>query len=256
MIPNIAVILTDAQRKIQWVNEDFTNITGYALGEVIGKKPSILQGVDSDPCVITRIRKGLDQQVPIKEKVINYRKSGEAYTCILIIHPVFDQQQKLTNFIAFEIDGNKDSEELVPLMQLSEKYRTSSLKGADEQRLFRRLQNAMEQEHLYLDPDLTLREVAEKLSTNTKYLSQVVNNQLGINFQQFVNNYRINKVKENILTKEFKHLTLFGIARLCGFKNKSTFYKVFKEITGITPRAYMKKPQESNSFKGIVFEKG
>lgn len=254
MIPNIAVILTDAQRRIQWVNEDFTTITGYALGEVIGKKPSILQGIDSNKDTIVRIRKGLEQQIPIKEKITNYRKNGESYTCILVIHPVFDCQHNLTNFIAFEIDGNKDESDLIPLLNLSEKYRTSSLKGADEMRLFYKLKQAMDIEELYLNPDLTLREVAEKLSTNTKYLSQAINNQLGINFQQYVNNFRINKVKEKILDEGLNNLTLFGIARLCGFKNKSTFYKVFKEVTGTTPRAYMKTPQNLTSLKHLSFE--
>lgn len=241
MIPTIAVILTDADRKIQWVNDDFTTITGYTLSEVIGKKPSILQGVNSDPRTIQRIRQGLEGQVPIKEQVLNYKKDGTPYFCNLVIHPVFNSQHVLTNFIAFEIDGNIHSDEGLNLLQLKDKYRTSSLKGVEELKLYTKLCQTIENEELYLDPDLTLKNLADKLSTNTKYLSQVVNNQTGTNFQQFINNYRVNRVKEKLKEKKFENFTLYGIALTCGFKNKSTFYKVFKDITGKTPRSYLKK---------------
>lgn len=243
MVPNIAVILTDASRRILWVNEDFTTITGYTLTEVIGKKPgSILQGPGTDREVIARIRKGLENQVPIKEEILNYRKNGEAYCCKLVIHPVFDQQQELTNFIAFEIDGNETDEATVPLLSLNEKYSSSSLKGAEEIKLYFRLKNLLDKEKLYLDPGLSLKDMADRLHTNTKYLSQVVNHHAGMNFQQFVNKYRIKDAKAKIASKEFNNLTLYGIALQCGFKNKSTFYKVFKEATGITPKEYLKQP--------------
>ncbi|HQU57798.1 MAG TPA: PAS domain-containing protein, partial [Saprospiraceae bacterium] len=169
MVPNIAVILTDASRRILWVNEDFTTITGYTLTEVIGKKPgSILQGAGTDRDVIARIRKGLENQVPIKEEILNYRKTGEAYCCKLVIHPVFDQQQELTNFIAFEIDGDETDEAVVPLLSLNEKYSSSSLKGAEEIKLYFRLKNLLDKEKLYLDPGLSLKDMADRLHTNTK----------------------------------------------------------------------------------------
>ena len=241
MVPHIAVIVTDAQRRILWVNEDFTHITGYSINEVLGKKPSILQGPGSEQEAIRRIRKGLAEQMPIKDTITNYRKNGEKYPCKLVIHPIFDAQQSLTNFIAFEVDGHEvQDEEKLPLLQLNEKYSTSSLKGMEELKLFFRLKALMETEKCYLNPNLTLKWVSDRLSTNTKYLSQAVNHHTGSNFQHFINTYRIEEVKEKIASDEYRHLTLYGIALQCGFKNKSTFYKVFKEITNITPRDYMK----------------
>ncbi|MCB9050041.1 MAG: helix-turn-helix domain-containing protein [Lewinellaceae bacterium] len=241
MLPNIAVILTDAQRKILWVNDDFTEITGYTLTEVIGKKPSLLQGPGSEQDAINRIRRSLEHQIAFREEITNYRKNGEAYLCKLVIHPVFDRQQHLTNFIAFEVDGDvvKDVEDL-PLLQLQEKYSSSSLKGLEEVKLFFKVKLLVEQERLYLDPDLSLKEVADRLHTNTKYLSQVVNHHAGCNFQHFINSFRVKEVKEKITDKNYHNLTLFGIALQCGFKNKSTFYKVFREITGQTPKEYIK----------------
>lgn len=239
--PLIAVIVTDAQRHILWVNEDFTTMTGYALNEVVGKKPSLLQGPKTEKDALRRIRKSLENQTAIKEQVTNYRKNGEAYTCKLVIHPIFDAAHELTNYIAFEVDGNVVEEDAqIPLLQLSEKYGTSSLKGMEEVKLYIRLKELMEREQLYLNPNVTLKSIADKLSTNTKYLSQVVNHQLGTPFQHFVNTYRVALAKEKIASGGFNNLTLFGIALQCGFKNKSTFYKVFKEVTGSTPREYLK----------------
>ena len=249
MLPRVAVILTDNTKKIIWVNEDFTHITGYALSEVLGKKPgTLLQGSGTEREAVQRIRKALRAQVPIKDEITNYRKSGESYLCKLVIYPVFDDNRQLTNFIAFEIDADKvDSEENIPLLQLHNKYSSSSLKGSEEIRLFYRLKRLIEDENLYLDPDLTLKNVADRLATNTKYLSQVVNHHANTNFQQFLNTYRIEEVKQKITDQDYQNLTLYGIAMQCGFKNKSTFYKVFKEMTGHTPRSFLKASRRGRS---------
>ena len=97
----------------------------------------------------------------------------------------------------------------------------------------------MDRDQHYLNPKLSLKLVADLLGTNTKYLSQVVNNQAGCNFQQFINVYRVEEAKEKIKDESFSNLTLYGIALHCGFKNKSTFYKVFKETMNQTPREYL-----------------
>jgi len=241
MMPKVAVILTDPSQKIIWANNDFTDITGYPLHEVISRKPSLLQGKKSENDAIQRIKKGLEEQTPFKEEITNYRKNGEEYLCKLVIYPIFNEDHQLLHFIAFEADGNiirNDAD--IPLMQLSEKYHSSSLRGIDELQLYLELETLLKEEQLYLDPDLSLRQLADRLATNTKYLSQVVNHLASCNFQQYLNTFRIREVQNKILNKDYGNLTLFGIALQCGFKNKSTFYKVFKEIAGVTPKEYIK----------------
>jgi len=242
MIPNIAVILTDAEKRIIWVNDDFTAITGYTLTEALGKRPGeLLQGPNTEEEIVLRIRRGLSNQTSLSEEITNYRKNGEEYVCKLAIHPIFDRSHKVTNFIAFEVDGDQSTAapEEIPLLQIDQKYSSSSLKGVEEVKLYARLRTLMERDTLYLDPNLTLKTVADLLATNTKYLSQVVNHQAGCNFQQFVNNYRVEEAKTKILSDDYHNLTLYGIALQCGFKNKSTFYKVFKDVTTMTPREYL-----------------
>lgn len=245
MAHDIAIILTDAQRRIIWVNDGFTKITGYTLPEAMGRSPGrLLQGPNTEREAVDRIRKNLATQVPFKDEIINYRKNGEEYICRLVIHPIFNEQQELTNFIAFEVDGDEvPGEADLSLLDLEDKYRSSSLKGAKEMKLYQRLQRFLEEDKPYLDPDLTLRSVADRLATNTKYLSQVVNHFTGDNFQFLLNTYRVEEVKDKICDERYRHLTLYGIALQCGFKNKSTFYKVFKEITGMTPLTYLRSRQ-------------
>lgn len=236
----VAVILTDAERRILWVNQDFEFVTGYSIGEVIGRKPGqILQGPQTEPDVVQRIRDGLASEQVFKESITNYRKDGEAYSCTLVIHPIHDSNNKLVNYLAFEVDTDRTpNHHRISLLNIKDRYRTSSLRGLDEIRLFERIKEVMVEEELFLNPDLTLRKLSQRLDTNTKYLSQVINHHGGTNFLSFVNGFRVEAVIQRIKNGEFRQHTFFGIAQRCGFKNKSTFYKVFRDVTGSTPKAY------------------
>lgn len=239
----VAIILTDAERRILWVNHDFELITGYQFGEVFGLTPGdVLQGPETEADAIERIRAGLKSQKSFKESITNYRKNGEPYICKLVIHPVFDRFKRLVNFLAFEVDGNSVKEEdKVPMLDLHKRYRTSSLRGVEELRLYERIRQLFKEEKVYLDPSLNLRKLSDMVDTNTKYLSQVINHYSGSNFLTFINGYRVAAVKERILNEEYIKMTFFGIAQLCGFKNKSTFYKVFRDVTGMTPKGYVEQ---------------
>lgn len=115
-----AVIITDADGKVEWVNDGFYRITGYGLQDVLGKKPGeVLQGPDSSPEVISRIRNALFAQEQITEEIINYHKDGSPYWVNLDIQPIFDEHGKLIQFIAIESDitEKKAAEEELRLSQ-------------------------------------------------------------------------------------------------------------------------------------------
>jgi YesN/AraC family two-component response regulator len=128
-------------------------------------------------------------------------------------------------------------------MRLREKYATSSLAAEQEARLYQELLMLMERDKMYLNPDLQLKDLAVRLRTNTRYLSQVVNHRTHHNLLHFINTYRVAEVQAHINHPDYRHLSTFGVAQHCGFKNKSTFYKVFREITGVTPREYQVQGQ-------------
>ena len=236
----VTIILTDSSKRILWVNQNFPNLTGYSFGEALGRTPKFLQGVNTERDKLLEINRALTDQIPIKSIITNYKKSGKPYSCELIIYPIFNTKSELCNFISFERDVTYEKEiddQVLP--SLDGKYCTSSLKGNKELEIYFSLRETLEREELYLKPDITISEVSKILKTNTKYLSQVINNIAQRNFLQFINEYRIEHYKRILSREKLEHLTLFGLALQSGFKNKSTFYKVFKEVTGITPREYL-----------------
>lgn len=97
----------------------------------------------------------------------------------------------------------------------------------------------MEKESLFERSDLTLNEVAKKLGTNQVLLSRAVNQQFEMNFNDYINQYRVNSVIKRISLPEFKNQTLLAIAFDAGFNSKATFNRSFKKFTGKTPKDYL-----------------
>jgi AraC-like DNA-binding protein len=136
-------------------------------------------------------------------------------------------------------ESNKSIESEFSMLQIQKKYKASSLEPIDEVTLFRRLNTLIISKNLFLEPDLDIKLVATALKSNTKYLSQVVNNQFGSNFKHYINQFRIDKLKEMLKDPKNRVSNLFEIAQQCGFKNKSTFHKVFREFTDTTPKEFL-----------------
>jgi AraC-like DNA-binding protein len=99
----------------------------------------------------------------------------------------------------------------------------------------------VEQEKAYEDAELSLVQMARKLKTNPSLLSKAINQGFGKNFNDFINHYRIEAVKEKLQSGEQKTQTLLGIAYDCGFNSKATFNRAFKKATGTSPKEWMEK---------------
>ena len=97
----------------------------------------------------------------------------------------------------------------------------------------------METQLLFERPDLTLNEVAKKLGTNTVVLSRVVNQQFELNFNDYINQYRVNAVIKRMALAEFKNQTLLAIAFDAGFNSKATFNRAFKKFTDKNPKEFL-----------------
>ncbi|WP_231590735.1 helix-turn-helix domain-containing protein [Hymenobacter terrenus] len=98
-----------------------------------------------------------------------------------------------------------------------------------------KLLRLMAEEQPWLEPELTLAELAHRLRTNTSLLSHVINTGCGQNFNDFVNSYRVVEAERKLQDPRLAHYSLVGIALECGFNSKSTFNRVFKKLTGRTP---------------------
>ncbi|MEM9325388.1 MAG: PAS domain-containing protein [Bacteroidota bacterium] len=97
-----ALVLTDADVAIQWVNTGFTQMTGYGKQEVVGRSPKMLQGPNTKEDARRRVRQKLYDQESFTEDLVNYRKTGEEYLCRVEIHPIFDESNRLSHYLALE----------------------------------------------------------------------------------------------------------------------------------------------------------
>lgn len=96
----------------------------------------------------------------------------------------------------------------------------------------------LQNEKVYEDPELSLTQMAKQLKTNPSILSKTINQGFQLNFNDFINNYRIEAVKEKLKAGEQKTQTLLGIAYDCGFNSKATFNRAFKKVTGGSPKEW------------------
>ncbi len=100
-----AVVVTDSEGRVEWVNEGFTRITGYTLDEVAGRTPgSVLQGPKTDPGTVARMRACLARGEGFKTEVVNYGKDGREYWLEIEVQPVRDENGSICNFMAIESD--------------------------------------------------------------------------------------------------------------------------------------------------------
>jgi len=109
--------------------------------------------------------------------------------------------------------------------------------------LFTEIQQLMESEKFYLKPSITISDVSTALGTNDKYISLSVNKFARMNFNHYINTLRIQEAKKKLL-EENTESSIQDIAIACGFGNASSFIRVFKQITGLTPAYYVTLSKE------------
>jgi len=129
------------------------------------------------------------------------------------------------------------------IIYITEQKKTQSyfdnLPPAEVDNCIRALQQAMEQDKLYLDPELTSASLAAHIGVNPKTLSAVLNQGLQKGFPEYVNTWRVEAVKQMIMDPANRKMTITGIAYDCGFNSQPTFQRAFKAVTGQTPRDFM-----------------
>jgi AraC-like DNA-binding protein len=118
---------------------------------------------------------------------------------------------------------------------ISEEYRESI---SVDNLYFQKLDLLCKEDHIYTDCTLNREKIAEKLGISAGYVSQIVNTVTGDNFANYINQYRVEAVKEMISNSEYEKYNLLTMGLESGFTSKTTFYKAFKKATGQTPNEY------------------
>ena len=96
------VIVTDAKLRIVFASKNIVNMNGYNNEEVIGQSPKMFHGEETDLEVSNEIRLAIQNKEPFEKKVLNYKKNGETYQCLIKGYPVFNSKGDVSHFIAFE----------------------------------------------------------------------------------------------------------------------------------------------------------
>jgi len=102
------------------------------------------------------------------------------------------------------------------------------------------LKKLLEEEKLYRNEALNLTELADHMGISNKKLSELLNQHLNTNFYTLINDYRVEEVKKRLATNETEQFTILSIAYDCGFQSKTSFNRIFKQKTGISPSEYLK----------------
>ena len=119
-----AVIITDKAGKIEWVNDAFSQITGYSLEESLHKTPGrLLQGPETDDAGRKILRNAIDKKEKAEVTLINYRKSGEAYDAQIQIYPLFDSIGNHTNFISLQRDVSETVKRNAEILSQQKRFR-------------------------------------------------------------------------------------------------------------------------------------
>lgn len=127
-----------------------------------------------------------------------------------------------------------------PTKALLEEQPRNLLSAQQVELYTKRLSNTLISDEPFLDPDLSLKGLADQLDMHPNKLSWLINDRLDQNFNEYINGFRLEAFKEKALLPTNAHLTLLAIAYESGFNSKTVFNTFFKKKMGMTPRAWVK----------------
>ena len=148
----------------------------------------------------------------------------------------------------YSIYGEPALECIENRMSKNKKEPANGTSDIDTQEIFKKVLNTLQSKQIFLKPKLTLRDLAMELELNPNTLSYVINSETKKNFYHLINSMRIEEVKKQLNIPENAHLKIEAIGEECGFSSKSTFFRIFKETTGLTPKKYLEKQRVSKTF--------
>ncbi|UII78604.1 AraC family transcriptional regulator [Flagellimonas sp. CMM7] len=135
---------------------------------------------------------------------------------------------------------NKTIEISNPPLELPavEKVKTPFMTAEEMKEVIEMVTRKIKRNESFLKSNLTIVDIAEETNIHPKRISHALNNQLGVNFNGFINKFRVNKAKALLVDEKSKNLSIEGIGMEVGFNTKATFYAAFKKYEGCTPAKY------------------
>lgn len=152
---------------------------------------------------------------------------------------LFERNLEVMNAQEKEKEESRDNESDSVEEKENVKYNTSGLSDEAAEALKQRILQIMSDEETFCQEDFSLRDLANLCESNSKYVSQVLNERIGMSFSQYLNERRVSVARRMFVDQEnYGHLTIEAIVASLGYKSRSTFSKTFKRITGLSPSEF------------------
>jgi AraC-like DNA-binding protein len=161
--------------------------------------------------------------------------------------------EALNKPLLFSAQGKDDwQQKTVPVLNLPtklilhkrpEKYANTGLKEQESGRILTELERLMQQQKIFLDPEITIEKLANMINSNRHFVSQVLNDKAGKSFYDYINQYRVSEAKRLLHDPEYSNQKIASIAYDAGFNSLSAFNDVFKKMAGTTPSKFKKDEQ-------------
>jgi len=180
----------------------------------------------------------IDRQV--KEKTIHYQKTIQKIIFVtflllaIVLAIIIRQNKKLKT--AYKVLVNKN----VEIIKNQGKNEKGSLMEKSQKELLIRILAIMEDTSIICSTDFSIEKLSELTNSNQKYISMAINDSLKKNFRTFLNEYRIREAQRLFALPDTSNYTIEYVAHHVGFKSRSNFSDVFKDITGVSPNFYAK----------------
>jgi AraC-like DNA-binding protein len=121
------------------------------------------------------------------------------------------------------------------------KNNTPGVLSGEKEKIVQEVLVYMQNNKPYLEPELTLEDLASKLSLKPRVLSQAINEILGQNYYDFINRYRIEEASRLLTNPKDEKITILEVLYEVGFNSKSSFNTLFKKYKGLTPTEFRNK---------------
>lgn len=155
--------------------------------------------------------------------------------CAVII---YRHQKHLQSVVAAEEEDTQDGAVVEEPRRAS--YKTTRLSDEECVRLNKKLEQLMKNERPYTDPDLKISDLAKMIDSTAHALSFLFNQYLKTSYYDYINGYRVAEFKRIVKELDTSKYTLTALSQKCGFSSRASFFRHFKNITGITPAEFLK----------------
>ena len=243
----IAMIVNDYERAMRYLSTSFEQFRTYKL-EANAKELSDIRAQFDYDLQKERIKKlRLENQL---QEERNARQHLIIIAIVLflavVIIFVFIYRKQIKNLrFAYQnlVKKNLELDKASISLKALEIKKTPKQNGIyikDEEKIYLKLKALLEDEKIFRQQNLSESKLAELLNTNTSYLSSIINNRFEMSFKTLLNKYRVDEARNLLVSKKYSNYSIEGIATEVGYLSRSAFYQVFKQITGMTPSAYIK----------------